>query len=99
MRLRPQAQHEALQSARKRQVTAAFKALYAARAGIEGTLAQGVRAFGLRYVRYRGQAKTHLQHIRIAIAINLVRVFASLQEIARASTRTSSFARLVESWA
>ncbi|PDV99892.1 IS1182 family transposase [Candidatus Chloroploca asiatica] len=99
MRLRPQEQHEALQSARKRQVTEAFKALYAARSGIEGTLSQGVRAFGLRSARYRGQAKTHLQHILIAIAINLVRVFAWIQEIPRAVTRQSAFARLVESCA
>jgi len=97
MRLRPQDQHEALQTARKRQATAAFKQLYAARAGIEGTLSQGVRAFGLRYARYRGLAKTHLQHILIAIAINSVRVVAWVQDIPRETTRQSSFARLVAS--
>lgn len=97
MRLRPQEQHDALQAARKRQVTAAFQELYAARSGIEGTLSQGVRAFGLRVARYRGQAKTHLQHILIAIAINLVRVVAWVQGLPRATTRQSSFARLVAS--
>lgn len=95
MRLRPQEQHDALQTARRRQVTEAFKNLYAKRSGIEGTLSQGVRAFGLRVARYRGQAKTALQHILIAIAINLVRVVAWVQEIPHAMTRTSSFARLV----
>lgn len=98
-RLRPQEQHEALQTARKRPVTEAFKELYAARSGIEGTWSQGLRAFGLRSARYRGQAKTHLPHILIAMAINLVRVFAWLQEIPRAITRTSAFARLVTSCA
>jgi transposase len=95
MKLRPRDQHAALQAARQRQATEAFKQLYAIRAGIEGCLSQGVRAFGLRTARYRGQAKTHLQHILIAIAINIVRVVAWVQEIPRAKTRTSSFARLV----
>lgn len=99
MRLRPRDQQEALQAARQRQVTEAFKQLYAARAGIEGALSQGVRAFGLRVARYRGQAKTHLQHILIAIAINLVRVVAWVQDIPQATTRQSSFARLVASLA
>jgi transposase len=95
MKLRPRDQHEALQVARKRQTTEAFKQLYAARAGIEGTLSQAVRAFGLRHTNYSGQAKTHLQHILIAIAINIVRVVAWLWEIPRTTTRQSPFARLV----
>jgi transposase len=97
MKLRPQEQHEALQVARQRQVTDAFKQLYAARSGIEGALSQGVRAFGLRGARYRGQATTHLQHILIVIAVNIVRVVAWVQDIPRAATRQSSFARLVAS--
>ena len=40
--------------------------LYACRAGIEGTLPQGVRAYGLRWSRYRGLAKTHVQHMATA---------------------------------
>jgi transposase len=95
MKLRPRDQHEALQAARHRQTTEAFKQLYAARAGIEGTLSQGVRAFGLRYANYIGQAKTHLQHILIAIAINIVRVVAWVWDIPRTTTRISPFARLV----
>jgi transposase len=46
--VRPQLYHEALQSMRKRQATTAFQEHYAARAGIEGPLSQGVRAFGRR---------------------------------------------------
>ena len=74
MKLRPQAQHDALQAARCRQQTTAFKEWYAARTGVDGTLSQGVRAFTLRQARYLWQAKTHLQHRLIAMTINLVRV-------------------------
>ena len=43
--------------------TAEGKRLYQRRAGVEGTLSQGVRAFGLRRCRYLGLAKAHLQHV------------------------------------
>jgi transposase len=46
--------------------------MYAKRAGIEGTISQGVRRSGLRRSRYL--AKTHLGHIFTAAAINLLRV-------------------------
>jgi transposase len=81
LRIRPREQHDALQRARQRQVTDAFQELYRGRAGIEGTLSQGVRAFGLRRSRYSGQAKTHLQHLLIAVAINIVRVVAWVQDM------------------
>jgi transposase len=45
--LRPQAEHEALQQARQQQQTEAFQQEYAHRAGIEGTISQGVRATGV----------------------------------------------------
>jgi transposase len=61
--LQAQAEHEAVQAARRRQATDAFAVLYARRAGIEGTISQGVRAFGLRRARSRGLPKTHLQHL------------------------------------
>ncbi len=93
--LRPQAQHEALQAARARQKTDAFKARYAARAGIEGTLSQAVRVFDLRRARYIGQAKTHLQHILIATALNVVRLVSWLAGTPRARTRPSPFAALM----
>ena len=92
--LRPQAEHEALLAARQRQTTATFKTQYAARAGIEGTLSQGVRAFGLRQARYRGLAKTHLQHVATATAVNLVRLADWLNHVPRATTRRSRFAAL-----
>ena len=45
--VRTQGYHEVLQAARQRQRTDQFKEQYAKRAGIEGTLSQGVRAFDL----------------------------------------------------
>jgi transposase len=41
--VRPQAHHEALQTARQRQETPEFTAQYALRAGVESRLSQGIR--------------------------------------------------------
>jgi len=71
--IKPQELHEALQQARQREKTEEFKDEYSLRAGVEGTISQGVRAFGLRRSRYIGIAKTHLQHLATAAAINLER--------------------------
>jgi transposase len=84
----------ALQTARQRQHTSEFKEVYAKRAGIEGTLSQGVRAFGLRRCRYVGEAKTRLQQLMVASALNIVRLFAWSEEQPREQTRTSRFAAL-----
>jgi transposase len=92
--LQPQAQHEALLAARQRAATDTFKVQYAARAGIEGTLAQGISLGGLRRSRYRGLLKTRLQHIFMAVAINLIRVAAWLNDLPPATTRRSAFAAL-----
>ncbi len=92
--LRPHSQHHAaLQQARERQHTQDFKERYAKRAGIEGTIAQGVHSFDLRRSRSIGLTKTRLQHILIASALNVVRIGAWLMERPRAQTRTSRFAR------
>jgi transposase len=72
--LMPQPQYEALKKARAVHASAAGQQQYKRRAGIEGTLSQGVRAFGLRQTRYRGLTKTHLQNIAVAAAINLERL-------------------------
>jgi transposase len=92
--VRTQGYHEVLQAARQRQRTVEFQAQYAKRAGIEGTLSQGVRAFDLRRSRYIGLAKTHLQHILIAAAINLVRVVAWLTDPRPQKRRAAPFATL-----
>ena len=95
MKLRPREQHVALHTARQRQATAAFKKRYAPRAGIEGTRSQGIRAYGLRRTKYVGRAKTHLHHILIAVAMNMVRAVAWIWEHPRRTTRLSPFARLL----
>jgi transposase len=94
LRLPPQDQYEALTAARAWYASEEGSQYYKQRAGVEGTLSQGVRAFGLRRSRYWGLAKTHLQHIAIAAAINLDRIVAWLDERPRAQTRTSRFAAL-----
>lgn len=90
----PQAEHTALQQVRHEQGTAEFRAQYAQRSGIEGTISQGVRGFGLRYTRYVGLAKTHLQMLATATSINLHRLFDWWEEKPRAQTRLSAFAKL-----
>ena len=92
--LHPKAQHLALQAARERQQTDAFKALYKSRAGVEGTISQAVFALGMRRTRYRGLLKTHLQHIATATAMNLQRFMDWLWEVPRSRTYKSPFARL-----
>jgi hypothetical protein len=92
--IRPRPQHEARLAARQRQHTDTFKEAYRRRAGIEGTVAQGVGLGDLRRTRYRGLAKTRLLHLLIATALNFVRLAAWLAERPRAQTRASAFARL-----
>jgi len=48
----------------------------------------------LRQARYRGLAKTRLQNIAIAAALNLDRISAWLSHRPLAPTRTSRFAAL-----
>jgi transposase len=95
--VRTQVYYEALHAARHNQTTAAFKAQYATRAGIESTLSQGGRAFDLRRSRYIGLAKTHLQHILIAVGINLKRVMAWFIHPQPTKPYISPFAALVSS--
>lgn len=92
--VRSQDHHEAIQAARRRQTTEEFKEQYAARAGIEGTISQATRQGDLRHSRYIGLAKTHLHHLLLATAINLLRVGAWLAEVPLAKTRRSPFAAL-----
>ncbi|HEX6013301.1 MAG TPA: IS1182 family transposase [Geminicoccaceae bacterium] len=94
LKLPPRAEHEALKAARERLATKEGRRRHARRAGIEGTISQGVRAFGLRRSRYRGLAKTHLQHVATAAAINVERLTAWFRAVPRAATRTSRLAAL-----
>lgn len=97
IKLRADAPYQALQAARARDSQADWPLLYNQRAGIEGTLSQGVQAFGLRRSRYMGLAKTHLQHVFVATAMNLWRIVAWLNEVPLAQTRQAAFERLMPS--
>lgn len=61
----------ALQEARERQGHDAFAQRYARRAGVEGTISQGVRRGGLRRSRYRGFAKTRVFDTLIVVLPHL----------------------------
>lgn len=92
--VRPQAQYEALQRAREREATDDYARQYKHRAGVEGTLSYGVRAMGLRRSRYIGLARTHLQHVLTATAINVMRLGHWVADEPRGQPRRSAFARL-----
>ncbi len=87
-------QHKAIAAARARGDTEQGRRLYAQRQGIEGTISQGVHSFGLRRARYRGLAKTGLQSVATAAAINLDRLAAWFADRPLAATRVSRFAAL-----
>nr|MBA3874566.1 transposase [Anaerolineae bacterium] len=93
--LRPQLEHEALHNAPLRETTDTFKQRYHRRAGIEGTLSQGVRRSGLRHSRYIGLAKTHLHCISTAVALNVIRAVNWLNDVPLATTRKAQFLSLV----
>ena len=67
---------------------------YRQRAGVEGTLAQGVRRSSWRRARYRGLATVRLEQVAIAAGLYLQRLDAWWSATPRAITRTSRFAAL-----
>jgi transposase len=93
--VRPRDQYAALQAARSREVSPEYRAEYNRRVGIEGTISQGVRACGLRRLRYLGEAKAHLEHVATAAAINLARITDWLAERPLEVTKASTFAKLM----
>ena len=92
--LLPRPAHEALAKARAQQRTKAGQKRYRRRAGIEGTISQGVKSCGLRRSRYIGQAKTHLQNVAVGAALNIDRLFNWFQGVPLAKTRISHFSAL-----
>ena len=60
-----------------------FVPRYGLRAGIEGTISEGLRGHAMRRARYRGQPKTLLQAIAIAAAITFRHVPFDVNELAR----------------
>jgi transposase len=94
--VRPQAHYEAIQAARQRQETPECKAQYALRSGVESSLSHGIRRFHLRQSRSLGLARTHLQHLLTAVAMNVVRVIAWLrgEPLGERRRKPGHFARL-----
>lgn len=85
--IRPREQYEALRLARACEATAPFKEDYGKRAGVERTICRGVRVCGMRQSRYAGLAKTHLQHLATAAALNVLRIGDRIAEKPREQTR------------
>jgi hypothetical protein len=90
----PREVHDAQHAARAAQDTPDWQARYAVRAGVEGTIRQGVAVTGMRRARYRGLPKTRLEHVYSAVALNLIRLDAYWNGNALDRTRTSHLARL-----
>jgi hypothetical protein len=80
-------------AARAAQDTTDFRAGYARRAGIEGTMHQAA-SHGARRARYRGLPKTRLDHAYMACALNLLRLHAYWSGTPLDRRRTSHLARL-----
>jgi len=90
----PKEQFDLQRVAREREKTWEFKRQYQRRAGIEGTISQAVRGFGMRQSRYIGAAKTQLQNVMTATAVNFVRLNNWFNEVPIAPTRRPLFARV-----
>lgn len=67
---------------------------YKKRAGIEGTISQGIRRGTVRRARYKGLQKTHLQEMATAAGMNILRTINHLNQVPVAKTRISRFAGL-----
>ncbi len=94
LRLHPKPEQEALDSLRAEIATDEGRASYAARAGVEATMSQGVRAMGMRQTRYRGLGKTRLGHVATAAALSADRAAVWLGGTRPAKTRTSRVAAI-----
>ncbi len=77
--------HELQAKNRADQQDTDWRRLYGLRSGAEGTIEEFAHGHRGRRCRYRGLAKTHVQHVLTALAINVERL--SLQEPADSSYR------------
>ncbi|MFD9635963.1 transposase [Streptomyces violascens] len=84
---------------RAQQTTTAWKERYALRTGAESAFAQAPWRCDIHQARYRGRDRTHLQHALTAMALNLVRVDAWLNNSPTHSRWTSRLMRLMTSTA
>jgi hypothetical protein len=90
----PRDVHEVQTLARAEQDTKDWQTKYALRAGDEGTIRQSVAVTDIRHARYRGLAKTRLEHVYSAVALNLIRLNSYWNGHPLDRTRTSHLARL-----
>jgi Transposase DDE domain len=92
----PRRQQQAQQRTRAEQATGDWRQPYALRCGVESLISQASRLSDLHQARYRGLAKTRLQHVLTALATSLVRVDAWLTGVATTGSWTSRLARLTQ---
>jgi len=95
LKLYAQKIHEIHQKMRLKFKNPTNKLRYQLRAGIESTISQGVRRYGLRNCRYRGLEKSTLQHTLTGVAVNLQRLVSWWTEGGRPKPRSrTAFSRL-----
>jgi transposase len=70
----PRSLHEHQARNRIDQQDSTWLRTYGSRSGVEGTINEFVNAHRTRDCRYRGLAKTHVQHVLTAIAVNIERL-------------------------
>jgi transposase len=92
----PRRQQETQRRIRAERATDDWRQRYALRCGVESLISQASRLSDLHQARYRGLAKSHLQHVLTALAINLVRVDAWLTGATTTGSWTSRLARLAQ---
>ncbi len=90
----PRELHDVIIRARAGQVSSDWQQDYARRARAEATISQAAAVTGIRRSRYRGHAKTHLEHVYCATALNLYRLDAYWNNTPIDRKRTSHLARL-----
>lgn len=92
--LNPRPLTEALRTTRSEQAGRDWQDVYALRSGVEGTIRQALAVTDSRRARYRGLAKTHLEHVYSAVALNLIRLNAWWNGRPLDRRHTSHLARL-----
>jgi len=93
--VQPRPVHEARIQRQEAERTAAFRAAYRQRAGIEGTISRGVRQAGLRRTRTRGLPQVRLEHLLLGASLNLSRLASWFLGERRPATRRRPFMRLM----
>ncbi len=92
--IRPRHIHEAVTAARAGQDSRDWKQRYNSRAGVEGTMGQASHVTGIRRARYTGLARTRLEHLAAATAINVIRIDAWYAGNPIDRTRTTHLQRI-----